>query len=73
MSNNVENLKAMLDVAVDQGVVLYQGTREASVEDILRVQRVYEEVRYMPDFIVKNDLGEIKEIWYGEVRSQNAY
>lgn len=73
MSSNVESLKAMLDVAVDQGVVLYQGTREASVEDILQVQRVYEEVKYMPDFIVKNDLGEIKEIWYGEVRKRNRY
>lgn len=73
MSNNVESLKAMLDVAVEQGVTLYQGTQEASVEDILNVQRVYEGVRYMPDFIVKNELGEIKEIWYGEVRKKNVY
>lgn len=73
MTGNVESLKAMLDVAVDQGVVLYQGTREASIEEILQVQRVYEEARYMPDFIVKNDSGEIKEIWYGEIRSRAAY
>ena len=73
MTDNTSRLKAMLEVAVEQGIKLYQGTTEATIEDILRVQRVNDSARYMPEFIVKNDMGEIKEIWYGEVRRANAY
>lgn len=68
MNDNTRRLKAMLEVAVEQGVLLFQGNEPATPEDIINVQIVNEDMKYMPEFIVKNDLGEIKEIWYGEVR-----
>lgn len=73
MNENTRKLKAMLEVAVEQGILLFQGNEPASPEDIINVQKVNEETRYMPEFIVKNDLGEIKEIWYGEVRHKMSY
>lgn len=63
----IKRLKTMLEVAVEQGVMIFQGGRPASVDDIVNVQRVCENYNYVPEFIVKNVSGEIKEIWYGDM------
>lgn len=73
MTENTKRLKEMLDVAQEQGIIIYQGERVASPEDILQVQMLNEDANYMPDFVVKDEQGDIKEIWYGEVRKRNYY
>jgi len=64
----IEKLKNMLEVATEQGIDIYQGDRRVTAEDIINSSYVNEANNYMPDFLVKNESGEIKEIWYGEVR-----
>lgn len=63
-SEKIRKLKNMLDVAAKQGVKIYQGERLATPDDIVRIQCVCEDYNYVPDFIVKDSTGEIKEIWY---------
>ncbi len=65
----IKRLKAMLEVAVEQGVMIFQNERPASVSDIIETQMVCEDYNYVPEFIVKNTSGEIKEIWYGDIRT----
>lgn len=63
----IQRLRTMLEVASEQGVMIFQGGRPASVQDIVDVQKVCESYNYVPEFIVKNVSGEIKEIWYGDM------
>ncbi|MCR5798682.1 MAG: hypothetical protein K6G69_01245 [Lachnospiraceae bacterium] len=65
-SEKVQRLKTMLDVAAEQGVLIFQGGEPATPDDIVRMQCVYEDYNYVPEFIVKDAAGEIKEIWYSE-------
>lgn len=65
-------LKNMLEVAVEQGVLLYQNEEPATPSEIAQVQSVNEEYNYLPDFMVKDETGEIKEIWYsGTINEMN--
>lgn len=65
-SEKVQRLKTMLDVASEQGVLIFQGGEPATPDDIVNMQCVYEDYNYVPEFIVKDAAGEIKEIWYSE-------
>lgn len=65
-SEKVQRLKTMLEVAAEQGVRIFQGDEPATPEDIVHMQCVYEDYNYVPEFIVKDASGEIKEIWYAE-------
>lgn len=65
----ISRLRAMLEVASEQGVELYQHERKVTVDEIINSSYVKEASEYYPDFIVKNEFGDIKEIWYGEVRT----
>jgi len=67
----LKRLRTMLEVAVEQGVMIFQGGKPASVQDIVETQKVCESYNYVPEFIVKNVSGEIKEIWYGDMASFN--
>ena len=46
------------------GVLIYQGDRVASLEEISHTHWVREEMAYVPDFIVLDEQGEVKEIWF---------
>lgn len=61
-----ERLREALEDARKKGVLIYQGNRLATPEEIARVQCVNEEINYSPEFIVKNEIGDLKEIWFGE-------
>lgn len=65
-SEKALRLKNMLDVAMQQGVQIFQGGEPATPDDIARMQCVYEDYNYIPEFVVKDSSGEIKEIWYAE-------
>jgi len=70
-SEKTIKLQNMLDVAVEQGILLYQREKPATPAEIVQVQRVHEEYNYMPEFIVKDETGEIKEIWYSGTINEN--
>ena len=61
-----QRLQTMLEVAVEQDIKLFKGGVPASPQEIVDVQRVHEDMNYIPEFIVKNVKGEIKEILYGK-------
>lgn len=63
-SEKTIQLKNMLDIAVEQGVLLFQKEEPATPLDIAQFQSVNEDYNYLPDFIVKDETGEIREIWY---------
>jgi len=54
----------MLEVAVEQGVLIFKCGNLVSPQAIIDYQMVHEDINYIPEFIVKNTKGEIKEIWY---------
>ncbi|MGN0307002.1 MAG: hypothetical protein ACI4DN_02175 [Lachnospiraceae bacterium] len=56
----VKDLKA----AAEEGVLIYQGDKEVSVADIAHTAWVKEDMAYIPDFIVVDEKGRLKEIWY---------
>ena len=64
-------LQSMLEVFIEQGVSLFQNDEPATAMDIVNMQQVYEDYNYVPQFIVKNESGEIKEIWYGDITKSN--
>lgn len=68
-ADKVERLRNMLEVAADLGIAIFQNGKPATVQDILSVQMVYEDYNYVPEFIVKSESGDIKEIWYGNIDS----
>lgn len=50
--------------ASEQGVLLYKGNRLSTPIELMGVQSVREEFEYNPEFIVKDEEGAIKEIWF---------
>lgn len=54
-----------LEVAASEGVLIYQGDKPVSPQDIVHTVWVREEMAYIPDFIVMDEKGQLKEIWYG--------
>lgn len=66
LQNKSQKLKADLEIEIKKGVLIYQGDKLATPEDIAFVQWVNEDINYYPEFIVKDEFGEVKEIWYGE-------
>ncbi|MBQ9991219.1 MAG: hypothetical protein IJP31_09825 [Lachnospiraceae bacterium] len=59
-----------LEAAANDGVLIYQGDKEVSAEDISRMVWVREEMAYIPDFIVLDETGHLKEIWYGDNKNE---
>ena len=61
---NQKYVKA-LEAAASEGVLIYQGEQPASPQDIAHTLWVREEMAYIPEFIVMDEAGQLKEIWYG--------
>ncbi|MDD7050332.1 MAG: hypothetical protein PUI41_05365 [Lachnospiraceae bacterium] len=61
---NQKYVKA-LEAAASEGVLIYQGEQPASPQDIAHTIWVREEMAYIPEFIVMDEEGQLKEIWYG--------
>lgn len=70
-SEKALRLRNMLEVFIEQGGAIFQNEKPATAMDIVNTQQVYEEYTYLPEFIVKNESGEIKEIWYGDITKSN--
>ncbi len=68
LHNKSQKLKRALEDAKRQGVLIYKGNKLATPEEIAYVQWINEEINYSPEFIVKNEIGDLKEIWFGEGR-----
>lgn len=58
-----------LEKASEEGVLIYQEEKLATPTDIVKYSWVREDMPYMPDFIVVDEAGKLKEIWYGKGRN----
>lgn len=65
MEKHSHQLYKELKEASRNGVLIYQGSEQVSPEDIAHTHWVREDMAYVPDFIVMDEAGELKEIWYG--------
>lgn len=60
-----EILKELIK-ASEEGVLLYKKEKLASPTDIVNFSAVREDMFYDLEFIVKNEKGEVKELWFGD-------
>lgn len=54
-----------LEKASKEGVLIYKEDKLSSPQEIVNTLWVHEEMSYVPDFIVVDEDGKVKEIWYG--------
>jgi hypothetical protein len=70
LQSRAKTLQNVLECAADGGVILYRGNHLATPGEIAKVQQVNEKQRYIPEFVVKDKDGNLKEIWYGRFLKQ---
>ena len=70
LQTRAKTLQNVLECAAEGGVVLYKGNHLATPGEIAKVQQVNEKQRYIPEFVVKDKDGNLKEIWYGRFLKQ---
>jgi len=63
------NCKTDLVEASKRGVLIYYGDRLTSLEELSYLQWACEEHICTPEFIVKDENGEVTEIWYSDESS----
>lgn len=66
MMNDYRNevLKNLQKVS-QEGVLLYKGEKLVSPDDIAKASGVREDAFYNLEFIVKDENGKVKEMWFG--------
>ena len=60
-----EILKELMK-ASEEGVLLYKKERLVSPTDIINISAVHEDMFYNLEFIVKDEKGKVKEMWFGD-------
>ena len=60
-----EILKELIK-ASEEGVLLYKKEKLASPTDIVNFSAVREDMLYELEFIVKDEKGKLKEMWFGD-------
>ncbi len=60
-----EILKELMK-ASEEGVLLYKKEKLASPTDIVNFSAVREDMFYNLEFIVKDEKGKVKEMWFGD-------
>ena len=69
--DNYEFLKS-LEKASEEGVLLYQKEKLASPAEIVNFYAVREEMSYNHlEFIVKDENGKLKEMWFGDSKKKS--
>ena len=66
---NKKILKELIK-ASEEGVLLYKKEKLASPTDSISYSAVREDMFYDLEFIVKDEKGRIKEIWFGDGKKQ---
>ena len=66
---NKKILKELIK-ASEEGVLLYKKEKLASPMDIINFSAVREDMFYDLEFIVKDETGRVKEIWFGDGKKQ---
>ena len=64
-----EILKELMK-ASEEGVLLYKKEKLASPTDIINFSAVREDMFYNLEFIVKDEKGKVKEMWFGDDRKE---
>ena len=62
---NKEILKELIK-ASEEGVLLYKKEKLVSPTDIVNFSAVREDMFYDLEFIVKDEKGKVKELWFGD-------
>ena len=65
MEKRSQKLYQKLEEASREGVLIYRGEKLSSPEEIAATHWVREEMAYVPEFIVLDENGKLKEVWYG--------
>ena len=68
--NSIEILKKLMK-ASEEGVLVYRKEKLVSPEDILSFCAVREDMFYDLEFIVKDENGNVKEIWFGDDKKKS--
>lgn len=66
MEEHCEKILNQLMKASEEGVLLYKKEKLVSPSDIVNISNVREDMFYNLEFIVKDENGKIKEIWFGD-------
>ena len=64
-----EILKELIK-ASEEGVLLYKKEKLVSPTDIVNFSAVREDMLYELEFIVKDEKGKLKEMWFGDGKKQ---
>ncbi len=66
MDNRSKEILNKLVKASEEGVLLYKKEKLASPADIVNFSAVREDMFYNLEFIVKDENGKVKEMWFGD-------
>ena len=66
MDDHSNEILKKLMKASEEGVLLYKKEKLASPTDIVNFSAVREDMFYNLEFIVKDENGKVKEMWFGD-------
>lgn len=66
MDDHSKEILKKLMKASEEGVLLYKKEKLASPTDIVNFSAVREDMFYNLEFIVKDENGKVKEMWFGD-------
>lgn len=72
MSKYSDEILRSLQKVSEEGVLLYKEEKLASPSDIAEVSGVREDAFYNLEFIVKDESGKVKEMWFGNDKRDKA-
>ncbi len=64
MDAKSRRLQDQLEVASKDGTLIYLAGKLSTPEEIAQSRSVCEEITYMPEFVVVDESGVLKEVWY---------
>jgi hypothetical protein len=64
MDAKSRKLQNRLEEVSREGALMYLDGKLSSPEEIAKSRSVCEEITYMPDFVVIDEGGNLKEVWY---------
>ena len=70
MDEHCNKILKELMKASEEGVLLYKKEKLASPTDIINFSAVREDMFYNLEFIVKDEKGKVKEMWFGDDRKE---
>lgn len=70
MTKHKNGILDNLQKVSEEGVLLYKKEKLVSPREIMECSRVCEDMLYELEFIVVDEAGQLKEIWFGDGRKK---